>query len=106
MSVEIKELQELIERERLAEERVQEAKEKAQDILKKAREKAVSLVQAIESDPQWEKLKQARNDELARQKAEIEEEYKRKTSTLEKAAQKNFERAIQLVIEETLRVEL
>jgi vacuolar-type H+-ATPase subunit H len=106
MSVEIKELQELIERERLAEERVREAKEKAQDILKKAREKAVSLVQAIESDPQWEKLKQERNDELAREKAEIEEEYKGKISTLENAAQRNFEKAVRLVIEETLRVEL
>lgn len=106
MSTDIRELQELIGRERFAEEKVRKAKEEAQDILKKAREKAESIVQAIESDPRWEKLKQARNDEIARKKAEIEEEYKRKISVLEKVAEENFEKAVERVYEKTLRVEV
>jgi V/A-type H+-transporting ATPase subunit G/H len=106
LSTDIRELQELIGRERFAEEKVRKAKEEAQDILKKAREKAESIVQAIESDPRWEKLKQARNDEIARKKAEIEEEYKRKISVLEKVAEENFEKAVERVYEKTLRVEV
>lgn len=106
MSMDIKELQELVERERIAEENVGRAKEEAQDILKKAREKAESIVQAIESDPYWEKLRQARKEEIARRKAEIETEYKRKISLVEKTAQENFEKAIVYVTERTLRVEI
>jgi V/A-type H+-transporting ATPase subunit G/H len=106
LSADIKELQELIDRERAAEEKVRKAKEEAQAIVKQAREKAESMVRAIESDPCWEKLKQARNDEIARKKAEIEEEYKRKTSALEKVAQENFEKAIERIFEETLRGKL
>lgn len=106
MSTDIKELQDLIERERVAEEKVRKAKEEAQVIVKRAREKAESILGAIDSDPSWEKLKQARSDEIARKKAEIEEEYKRKASALEKGAQETFEKAIERVLEETLRGKL
>jgi vacuolar-type H+-ATPase subunit H len=106
LSADIKELQELIDRERLAEENVRKAKEEAQVIVKQAREKTEAIVEAIESDPYWEKLKQARNDEIVRKKREIEEEYKRKVSALEKSAQENFEKAVQRVFEETLRGKL
>lgn len=106
MSTDIKELQELIGRERVAEEKVRKAKEEAQAILKQARGKAESIVEGIESDPRWEKLKQARNDEIARKKAEIEEEYKRNISALEKAAHENLEKAIERLLEETLRGKL
>lgn len=106
MSTDIKELQDLIAREKNAEEKVRKAKEEAQAILKQAREKADVALGAIESDPAWEKLKQARNDEIARKKAEIQEEYKRKSSSLEKAAQQNLEKAIARLFEETLRGKL
>jgi V/A-type H+-transporting ATPase subunit G/H len=106
LSTDIKELQELIERERFAEEKVRKANEEAQAILKEAREKAESIVKAVESDSRWEKLKQARNDEIVRKKAEIEEEYKRKISALEKVAQENFQKSVERVFEETLRVKL
>jgi V/A-type H+-transporting ATPase subunit G/H len=106
LSTDIKDLQELIDRERVAEERVRKAKEEARAIVKQAREKAESIVKAVESDPRWEKLKQARKDEIAYKKAEIEEEYKRKVSAVEKVAQENFEKAIERVFEETLRGKL
>jgi V/A-type H+-transporting ATPase subunit G/H len=106
LSTDIKELQELIDRERVAEEKVRKANEEAQAILKEAREKAESIVKAVESDTRWDKLKQARNDEIARKKAEIDEEYKRKISALEKVAQENFEKAIERIFEETLRGKL
>ncbi len=106
MTADIKELQELIARERLAAEKVRKAREEAEEILRKAREKTESIVQAIESDPQWEKLKQAKNDEIVRKKAEMEENYKREVSALEKAAKENFEKAIERIIQEALRVQL
>ena len=106
MSADIKELQELIDRERIAGEKVRKAKEEAQAIVKEAREKAESIVQAVESDPCWQKLRLTRNDELARKKAEIEEEYKRKIANLEKTAQENFEKAIERIFEEALRGKL
>jgi vacuolar-type H+-ATPase subunit H len=106
LSADIKELQELIDRERVAEEKVKEAKQEAQAILKQAREKAETIVTCIDSDPCWEKLKRARNDEIARKKAEIEEEYKQQASALEKAAQDNFSKAVERLIEQTLRGKL
>jgi len=106
LATDIKELQDLIAREKNAQEEVRKAKEEAQAILKQAREKAEMALRAIESDPAWEKLKQAGNDEIARKKAEIQEEYKRKISSLEKAAQQNLEKAIARLFEETLRGKL
>ena len=106
MSTNIKELQDLIAREKNAEEKVRKAKEEVQAILKQAREKAEVALGAIESDPAWEKLKQARNDEMARKKAEIQEEYERRSSSLEKVAQQNLEKAIARLFEETLRGKL
>jgi V/A-type H+-transporting ATPase subunit G/H len=106
LSTDIKELQDLIAREKNAEEEVRRAKEEAQAILKQAREKAEAALGAIESDPAWEKLKQARNDEIAHKKAVIQEEYKRKSSSLEKVAQQNLEKAVARLFEETLRGKL
>jgi vacuolar-type H+-ATPase subunit H len=106
LSTDIKELQDLITREKNAEEKVRKAKEEAQAILKQAHEKAEVTLGAIESDAAWEKLKQAGNDEIAHKKAEIQEEYKRKTSSQEKVAQQNLERAIARLFEETLRGKL
>jgi vacuolar-type H+-ATPase subunit H len=106
LSTDIKELQDLIAREKDAEEEVRKAKEEAQAILKRAREKAEVALGAIESDPAWEKLKQAGNDGIARKKAEIQEEYERKSSSLEKVAQQNLEKAIARLFEETLRGKL
>jgi vacuolar-type H+-ATPase subunit H len=106
LSTDIKELQDLIAREKNAEEKVGKAKQEAQAILKEAREKAEVALVGIESDPAWEKLKQAGNDETARKKAEIQAEYKRKTSSLEKVAQRNLEKAIARLFEETLRGKL
>jgi vacuolar-type H+-ATPase subunit H len=106
LSTDIKELQDLIAREKNAEEEVRKAKEEAQAILKQARGKAEVALGAIESDPAWENLKHARNDEIARKKIEIQEEYKRKSSSLEKVAQQNLEKAIARLFEETLRGKL
>lgn len=106
MSADIKELQELIGRERVSEEKVRKAKEDAQAIVKQAREQAESTVRSIESDPGWEKLRRARNDEIGRKKVEIEEQYKRNVSALEKVAHENYEKAIARLIEETLRGKL
>jgi len=106
LSVDIKELQELIEEEKIAEEKVRKAKEEAQNILKAAHEKAESIVQAVDSDTSWENLKKARLEEMSRRRAEMEEEYKRKITMDDKTAQQNFEKAVTYVVKETLRVEI
>lgn len=106
MATDIKELQQLIDRERVAQERVKKSREEAEAIVKQAREKAESIVNAAESDPSLEAVKRARYDEIARKKTEIEDEHKRKVSTLEKLAQENFEKAVDLVLKETLRGKL
>jgi V/A-type H+-transporting ATPase subunit G/H len=106
LSTDIKELQELIDRERVAEEKVRKAKQEAQAIVKEARDKAEIIVGAVDSDPRWEELKRAKNNEIERKKAEIEEEFKRKVSGLEASAKKNFSRAVERVFEQTLRGKL
>jgi len=105
LSIEIRELQEVIEQEKAAEERVRRAKEEAQEIVKRAREKAESIVQALESDPYKEKLRQAKREETARKKAEIEEEFKRKIQILDKTAEESFEKAVEYVVKGTLSAE-
>jgi len=104
--VDIKELQELIERERIAEEKVRKAKEEAQAILKNAREKAESILQAVHSEQNLEKVRQAKTQQIARKKAEVEEEHKRKISLVDKAAREKFEGAVAYVTKRTLRVEI
>lgn len=106
MSVDIRELQELIEGERVAEEKVRRAKEEAQAILKTAREKAESIIQAIDSDPNWEKLRQARKEEITRKMGEVEEGHRQKISLIERSAQENFEKAIAHVVKWILSVEI
>jgi V/A-type H+-transporting ATPase subunit G/H len=106
LSTDIKELQELIEREKVAEEKVRKAKQEAQAIVKRAREEAEATVGAIDPDPLWEKLMLTRNDEIARKKAEIEEEFKRQVSSLEKSAEENFSKAVERLFEQTVRGKL
>jgi vacuolar-type H+-ATPase subunit H len=102
MSVEIRELQELIEEEKAAEERVRRAKQEAQDILKAAHEKAESILQTVESDSAWEKLRKTGEEEIVRRKAEVEEEFKRKINELNRVAEQNFGKAVAYVVKETL----
>ena len=106
MSVDIKELQELIERERIAEEKVRKAKEEAQAILKNAREKAESILQAVDSEQNLEKVRQAKTHRIARKKADVEEEHQRKISLVDRTAREKLERAVAYVTKRTLRVEI
>jgi vacuolar-type H+-ATPase subunit H len=106
LSVDIKELQELIEEEKAAEERVRRATEEAQNILEAAREKAESTVQAVDSDPSWEKLRKAGEEEIMKRRVEMEEEYEQKTRLLNRTAVQNFEKAVAYVVKETLGAEI
>jgi vacuolar-type H+-ATPase subunit H len=105
MSVDIKELQELIEQEKSAEQKIRAAKQEAQNVVQVAREKAESVIQEVDSGPHWEEMKRTRKEQITRGKAELDEEHKRKIALLEKAAQRNFEKAVASVAKEILRVE-
>ena len=106
LSIEIKELQELIEQERTAEEKVRKAKEEAGAIVKKAREEATLILEAIDSDSCWDEIRRTRKEETARKKAEMEAEHGRKISALSKTVEENFERAVTYIVKEMLRVGL
>jgi V/A-type H+-transporting ATPase subunit G/H len=105
LAVEIKELQELIDEEKAAEEKVRRAKQEAQEILQAAHQKAESILQTFDSDPSWEKLRKAGEEEITKRKAEVEEEHKRKIAELNSAAQQNFEKAVAYVVKEALGAE-
>jgi V/A-type H+-transporting ATPase subunit G/H len=106
LSVEIKELQELIAQERAAEEKVRKAKEEAQEIVKQTREKAESMSETIDSDTYQQQLRQTKKDETERKKAEITEEYRRKISELNGMAKENFEKAVSFVTKKLVSVEI
>lgn len=106
LSVDIKELQELIEREQAAEEKVKKAKEEAQAVLKEAREKAEAIAQTIELDRNMEKLRQARKEELTQKKVAAEEDHKRKIALVEKTAREDFEKAVSYVTTQVSRVKI
>lgn len=105
MSVDIKELQELIEQEKSAEQKVRAARQEAQSLVQSARERAESTLQGVDSDPHWEEMRRAGKEQIAKGKAELEEEHKRKIAGLEKGAHGNFEKAVADVVKEILRVE-
>jgi len=104
--MEVKELQELIELERATEDKVRKAKEEAQEIVKRAREKAESGFESLESDPRQQELRRKRKEETERKKEKTAEEYKQKTSELNKTAEQNFEKAVAFLMKEMLRVEI
>jgi len=106
LSVDIKELQELIEEEKSAEERMKKAKEDAQEMLTKARQQADAIIHASELDVRLQELRQARKAEFAKRKADVENEYKEKRSALEESSQRNFEKAVARLTQEALRVEI
>jgi len=104
LSAEIKELQELLDREKLIEDQVKKAKETARGILEAAHKEADSIISAIEMDPEWEKLEGAKTDDILRKKHELEEQYTRNIAALGKTALENLDTAINRIIDETLRV--
>ena len=104
MSVNVKELQELIQEEKSAGERVRKAKEDAQETLAKARQQADVIIHASELDLRLQELRQARNAEFEKRKADVENEYKQKLSAVEESSQRNFDKAVALLTQEALRV--
>ena len=104
MPVDIKELQELIEEEKIAGERLRKAKEDAQETLTKARQQADAIIHASELDVRLQELRQARKTEYEKRKADIENEYKEKLSAIEESSQRNFNKAVALLTQEALRV--
>ena len=106
MSVDIKELQELIEEERSAEEKVRRAKEDAQESLSKAREQAGTIIHASELDVHLQELREARRDEFAKKKTNLENEYKKKLAALEESSRSNLNKAVERLVQEALRVEI
>jgi len=106
LSVDIKELQELIEEEKSAEERVRKARQDAEEMLAKARQQADAIIHASELDLHLQELREARKAEFAKRKADVEDEYKERLSALEGSSQRNFEKAVAKLTEEALRVEI
>jgi V/A-type H+-transporting ATPase subunit G/H len=96
--VDIKELQELIEEEKTAEERVKKAKEEAQNIIRAAREKAESIDQATDADPSWENDRKFKQEDMMKRKQEMEQEDKQKIDRLQRTAQQNFHKAVEQVV--------
>ena len=106
MSVDIKELQELIEEERSAGEKLRRAKEVAQEAVTKAREQADAIIHASEVDVRLQELRQARKAEFAKKKADLENEYKEKLASLEESSRSNLNKAVERLLQEALRVEI
>jgi vacuolar-type H+-ATPase subunit H len=106
LSVDIEELQELIEQERSAGERIRKAKEHAQETLTKAREQADAIIHASEVDVHLQELRLARKAEFAKKKANLENEYQEKIAVLEESSRSNLDKAVERLVQEALRVEI
>jgi vacuolar-type H+-ATPase subunit H len=104
LSVDVKELQELIEEEKSAGERVRKAKEDAQEMLTKARQQADTIIRASELDVRLQELRQARKAQFEKRKADVENEYKEELSALEESSQQNLDKAVARLTQEALRV--
>jgi vacuolar-type H+-ATPase subunit H len=105
LSTEIEELTRLVEEERLAEERIEQARSKAEEIIKKAREEATRIMRETQASLSSTNPQTHRREEFEEEKRRITSEHQRKLASLKKLAEKNLDRVVKMIVEETTRVE-
>jgi F0F1-type ATP synthase membrane subunit b/b' len=105
LSIEIEELTRLVEEEKSAEEKLKQARIKAEEMIKRARDEASKTVTEASSSPSAQSQSQPDRD-FEDEKQRIEQAHRSRIDSLNKLAQKNLARAVEIVVKEVARVGL
>ncbi|MEM2941874.1 MAG: hypothetical protein QXT81_00390 [Candidatus Bathyarchaeia archaeon] len=103
MSIEIEELTKLVEEEKAAEERVKIARGKAEEIVERAREHARKRLQQAEASLSTSEYHVDSDKDLEKMKSEITRAHQDRVNSLNRLAERNFERAVQMIVEKVWR---
>ena len=104
MSKDIEELIKLIEQEKIAENKINEAHHNAEETIRKAKEEAKKIMNMAQSSSSTTESQNLRREEFEEEKRQIEKEHDRKIDSLNKLARKNFDQTVKIIIEEVMRV--
>lgn len=105
MSTEIEELTKLVEEEKNAEDKIRQARNEAEETVKRAREEANRKM--LETQTSLSSSSQPQtygNKEFDEEKNKITRAHQDRINTLNKLAERNLKRAVQMIIEEIMRV--
>lgn len=105
MSIEIEELTRLVEEEKSAEEKLKQARIKAEEMIKRARDEASKTITEASSSPSAQSQSQ-RGRGFEDEKQRIEQARRSTIDSLNKLAQKNLARAVQIIVKGVTRVGL
>jgi len=105
LSTEIEELTKLVEEEKIAEDKIKQARNNAEEIVKRAREEANKIMLEAQNSLSSKEPPAQRRREFGDEKLKIEQEHQHKISSLKETAEKNFDRAVKMIVEDIMRVE-
>ena len=106
MSFEIKELTDLVEEEKKAQERFVKAQQEAEKIKDDAKKRADGIVENARFGTYLEDMVAKKRKEIEGKKAELEKKFDKDVNDLKEKAGKKLEDAVSRVIDEVMRVEL
>jgi vacuolar-type H+-ATPase subunit H len=104
LSKDIEELIKIIEQEKIAENKINEARQNAEETIKRAKEEAKKIMNAAESSPSTTKSQNLRHKDFEEEKRQIEKKHERKIDVLNELAKKNFDQTVKIIIEEVMKV--
>ena len=104
MSKDIEELIKIIEQEKIAEKKINEAHQNAEETIKRAKEEAKKIMNAAESSPSTTESQNLRRKDFEEEKLQIEKKHARNIDALNDIAKKNFDQTVKMIIEEVMRV--
>ncbi len=104
MSADVEELTRLVEEEKMAEDRIKQARSTAEEVIKKAREEAGSVIVEAQSSVSSTEPQAYRHREFEEEKLKIEQDHQQKIISLKKLAEKNLDRAVKMIIEDVMKV--
>ena len=105
MSIEIEELTRLVEEEKSAEEKLKQARIKAEEMIKRARDEASKIITEASSSSSAQSQSQPGRD-FEDEKRRIEQAHRSRIDSINKLAQRNLARAVQIIVKEVTRVGL
>jgi vacuolar-type H+-ATPase subunit H len=106
LSIEIEELTRLVEEEKAAEDKVKRARDKAEEILKRAREHARQRLLEAEASLSPSEYQLDSDKDFEKVKSEITRAYQDRINSLNRLAERNFERAVQMIVEKVMEVKV
>lgn len=104
MSIEIEKLTKLVEEEKIAEDKIRQARHNAEETLRRAREEADRKMLETQTSISSSQPQIYRNEEFDEEKNKITRAHQDKINSLNKLAERNLEQAVQMIVEEVMRV--